>query len=86
VAGALRDPILTIYSGQNVVATNDRWELAPEVAALRAASAGVGAFNLAANSEDAALLVTLREGAYTVEVRGKGDTEGVALLEIYEVP
>jgi hypothetical protein len=86
VAGALRDPILTIYSGQNVVATNDRWELAPEVAALRAASAGVGAFNLAANSEDAALLVTLRPGAYTVEVRGKGDTEGVALLEIYEVP
>ena len=35
---------------------------------------------------DAALLITLPPGAYTVEVKGKGDTEGIALLEIYEVP
>ena len=30
--------------------------------------------------------VTLPPGAYTVEVRGKNETEGVALLEIYTVP
>ncbi len=86
VAGVLRDPVLTINSSQGVVATNDRWEAAPNVAAMSAAARSVGAFSLAANSEDAALLITLPPGAYTVEIRGKGNTEGVALLEIYEVP
>jgi hypothetical protein len=32
------------------------------------------------------MLITLPPGAYTVEVKGKADTEGVALLEIYEIP
>ena len=86
VSSALIDPILTIYSGQSIVATNDRWAVGENVAALTAASAGAGAFNLAANSEDAALLITLRPGPYTVEVKGKDGGEGVALLEIYEVP
>jgi hypothetical protein len=45
-----------------------------------------GAFALPAGSEDAALLITLPPGAYTVEVKGKNNLEGVALLEIYEVP
>jgi hypothetical protein len=85
LADALRDPILTIHSGQDVVAINDRWD-AGDAVAVTAASKTAGAFNLAANSEDAALLITLPPGAYTVEVKGKGDTEGIALLEIYEVP
>lgn len=86
LTGALADPILTIYSSQNIVATNDRWESAENVTAVIAASKNAGAFNLAANSEDAALLITLPPGAYTVEVKGKSETEGVALLEIYEIP
>lgn len=86
LTGVLRDPVLTIYSGQQVVATNDRWEDAVNSAAMVAAARNAGAFVLAARSEDAALLVTLPPGAYTVEVKGKSDTEGVALLEIYEVP
>ncbi len=86
VTTALEDTVLTIYSGSTVVATNDRWESAPEVAALKAATERAGAFALAANSEDAALLITLPPGAYTVEVRGKGESEGVALLELYDVP
>ena len=86
VETALADTVLTVYSGSTVVATNDRWEAAPEVAALKTATERAGAFALAANSEDAALLLTLPPGAYTVEVRGKGEAEGVALLEIYDVP
>jgi len=86
VSNALSDPILTIYSGQSIVATNDRWTVGENVTALTAASAGAGAFSLAANSEDAALLLTLRPGPYTVEVKGKDGGEGVALLEIYEIP
>ncbi|MGH7943992.1 MAG: CotH kinase family protein [Opitutaceae bacterium] len=83
---ALLDPILTIHSGQQVVASNDRWEAAQNAAAVVAASRTAGAFTLAANSEDAAILITLPPGAYTIEVKGKADSEGVALLEIYEVP
>jgi hypothetical protein len=83
---ALRDPVLTIYSGQTIVASNDRWESAENATAVSAASKSVGAFSLAANSEDAAMLITLPPGAYTVEVKGKAESEGVALLEIYEVP
>jgi hypothetical protein len=86
VSNALLDPVLTVYSGQTIVATNDRWESDSNVAAVVKASSVTGAFNLATGSEDAALLVTLSPGAYTVEVSGKNNLEGVALLEIYEVP
>jgi hypothetical protein len=86
VSDMLRDPILTINSNQGVVATNDRWETAPSLSALVAASASVGAFSLTAGSEDAALLITLPPGPYTVEVKGKDGGQGIALLEIYEVP
>jgi hypothetical protein len=86
LTGALRDPVLTVYSGQTVVATNDRWEAAENAAAIATATKNAGAFALGGGSEDAALLITLPPGAYTVEVKGKNNTEGVALLEIYEVP
>jgi hypothetical protein len=86
VSDALPDPILTLYSGQDVVVSNDRWDAAEEASVISAASTTVGAFALASNGEDAAFLITLPPGAYTVEVRGKHDSEGVALLEIYEVP
>ncbi|MDO8545132.1 MAG: CotH kinase family protein [Opitutaceae bacterium] len=86
VSNALLDPVLTVYSGPSIVASNDRWSAGSSATAVVAASTSVGAFDLAANSEDAALFITLAPGAYTVEVRGKGDAEGVALLEIYEVP
>lgn len=86
VSEALADPVLTIYSGAAALVSNDRWSDAENAAVVAAASTRVGAFALAANSEDAALLITLAPGAYTVEVRGNGGAEGVALLEIYEVP
>jgi len=86
LTGALRDPVLTVYSGQNAVATNDRWDAADNAAAVVTATRNAGAFALGSGSEDAALLITLPPGAYTVEVKGKNNTEGVALLEIYEVP
>lgn len=83
---ALVDPVLTLYSGATAIATNDQWSVGEEAAVVTAASARAGAFALPPDSEDAALLVTLPPGAYTVEVKGKNNTQGVALLEIYEVP
>ena len=86
VTEALADPVLTVYSGQQVVAINDQWQTGENASAVVAAGQTAGAFALAAGSQDAAMLITLPPGAYTVEVKGKSDTEGIALLEIYEVP
>ena len=92
VAGALADPVLTLYSGANIVATNDDWgartgtAAAATVAEVTAASAAVGGFALPADSRDAILLLTLAEGAYTAQIAGKAGASGVILLEIYEVP
>jgi len=84
VQGVLADPKITVYRGSNVVDTNDDWGGTP---ALKAAFAAVGAEELASDaSKDAALLVTLNPGAYTVHVTGAAGTTGVALVEIFDVP
>jgi hypothetical protein len=44
-----------------------------------------GAFKLPRGSNDSALLLTLRPGAYTAHVTGRNNSSGVALVEIYEV-
>jgi hypothetical protein len=84
VAGALADPRLELYSDGVTVGANDDWGGRTELAA---AAASVGAFPLPSPaSKDAALLVSLAPGAYTVQVRGVGGTSGVALIELYELP
>ena len=39
----------------------------------------------AAGSKDAAVVITLQPGLYTVHVTGVGNTTGVALVEVYEI-
>ena len=85
VAGFLADPVLNLRTGSTLVATNDRWD-SDNGTAIAAASRSTGAFTLPAGSQDAALLITLPPNAYTVEIVGKNNTQGVALLEIYDVP
>lgn len=81
VAGALADPKLEIYNGATKTAENDNWD-----AATAATFASVGAFNFAPGSRDAALVATLAPGSYTAQVSGVGNTTGVALVEVYELP
>jgi hypothetical protein len=83
VGGVVSDPQLTLFSGQTSVRTNDNWGGTAELAA---AFTQVGAFPLPGDSRDAAVLVTLQPGAYTVQVSGVGGTTGVAIVEVYEVP
>ena len=83
VSGSLAAPELVLYdSGNNTLQTNGGWGGG---ASLVQAFARVGAFSLAANSADAAILVTLPPGAYTAEVSGVNGSTGVGLAEIYEV-
>jgi hypothetical protein len=86
VTGVLADPQLAVYrGGSTVLASNDNWG-GVAAAALSAAFDQVGAFALPTASRDAATLVTLPAGSYTVQVSGVGGGTGIALLEIYEVP
>jgi hypothetical protein len=85
VTGVLADPTITVFSGRTAVATNDNWGTGGTTAAqITAASAQVGAFALNAGSRDAALIVTLQPGPYTVQVTGVGNTTGAVLLEVYD--
>jgi hypothetical protein len=88
VTGVLADPQLSLFREGNPTALqqNDNWLTAPNAAQVGLAAGTAGAFALPANSRDAALLVTLEPGTYTAQVSGVGNTTGVALVEIYEVP
>lgn len=88
VTGVLADPQLALFR-QGTAAPlqqNDNWLSSSNVAQLGLAGAQVGAFSLPPTSRDAALLVTLDPGTYSAQVSGVGNTTGVALVEIYEVP
>lgn len=84
VSGALADPMMTVYSGSDAIATNDNWEENANLTELSAAATAVGAFPLTAGSKDAAVLVVLKPGAYTVVVNGKDGAMGESLVEVYE--
>ncbi len=65
------------------IATNDDW---PDLVNVRSAFAAAGAFALPIGSKDAALVITLEPGAYTVVVSGvNGTASGNALVEIYDL-
>ena len=84
VSGSLADPQLAIIPlGKTfTVAGNDNWNNDTTLAsAFRAA----GAFALPASSKDAAVVVRLPPGGYTVTVSGVADTTGRALVEVYDL-
>ncbi len=81
ITGALADPQLEVYSGATRVQSNDNW-----AATLANTFTAVGAFSLDAGSRDAAMLISLEPGSYTVQLSGVGGGTGEGLIEIYEVP
>lgn len=86
VGGVLVDPKIEIFASGSAtpIAANDNWGVAPSLAATFTA---LGAFPLAAaDSKDAAVLITLSPGSYTAQVSGVGNATGEALVEIYEAP
>ena len=87
VTGTLENPEVAVFSGSTLIASNDNWEESSATAAQTAATfAQVGAFPLPSGGKDAAMVVTLSPGAYTIQVSGLGNATGVALVEAYELP
>ena len=84
VSDVLADPQLELFRGVDRIGQNDDWGGAE---ALTSTFARVGAFALnGAGSRDAALLVKLEPGGYTVVVSGAGGSAGISLIEIFDVP
>ena len=81
LTGTLADPKLEVFRGDAKVAENDNWD-----ANAGATFASVGAFAFGAGSRDAAAVVSLSPGAYSAQVSGVGNTSGIALIEVYELP
>jgi len=82
--GALSDPQIKLFRGQTQIASNDDWGVS--AAAVSAASTTTGAFQFAAGSKDAAMVLSLEPGAYTVQISGVGGASGIGLIEVYEIP
>jgi hypothetical protein len=83
VSNRLADPQLSLVPlGTLPIATNDDW---PNILSMQLAFASAGAFTLTPGSKDAALVITLEPGGYTVVVSGVGATTGNALVEIYDL-
>jgi hypothetical protein len=82
VGGAISNPKLELYNSSSaLINANDDW-----ASSLSTTFSAVGAFALTTGSRDAALLVTLPAGGYTVQVSGVAGATGLAIVEVYEVP
>jgi len=79
VVGALADPTIDFYRGSELILSNDNWRTDDE-AAIEAT--GIPP----TNDKESAILVTLDPGSYTAVIRGKNNTTGVALVEVYQMP
>jgi hypothetical protein len=81
VSSALGDPTLELRdSNGELIRANDNWKDDPAQAAQIQASGIAPKHDL-----EAAIALTLPTGATTAIVRGKGDTTGVGLVEVYNV-
>ena len=88
VTDALAQPVLSVYQGTRLVATNTAWGgvNGASADALTDAFDRAGAFRLVdEGSRDAALILSLPPGAYTVQVKSADAAGGSALLEVYEL-
>ncbi len=85
VSRVISAPVLDLIQNQTLIASNQGWTNATNAAAIAAAAETAGAFPLPETAADSALLVDLQPGAYTAMVRDDTVTEGVVLVEVYDV-
>lgn len=84
VPGAMADPQLELLQNGVSVGYNNDWARNTSAAQVSRVAQASGAFALAVDSRDSALLLPGGIGAYTAQVSGVGTGNGVALAEIYD--
>ncbi|MEZ5276877.1 MAG: fibronectin type III domain-containing protein [Opitutaceae bacterium] len=80
----LGNPELVLRDGGGVIALNKDWDLNPDPEFLTDLAGQLGGFPLDPGSGDSALFSELGTGRFTAVVRPDGDTNGVALVELYD--
>lgn len=81
VAGFLADPVLELRrSDGTLLLGNDDWQ-DDSAQAAQIQAAGLAP----ARSQESAIVVTLVPGTYTAIVRGRNNTAGVGLVEVYDI-
>jgi hypothetical protein len=85
VGGALADPTLELHNGNGAtIATNDNWKIVDKTGASQQAE--IEATQAAPKSDlESALVQTVAPGNYTAIVRGKANTSGIGLVEVYNL-
>jgi hypothetical protein len=78
VTDALADPTLDLYQGSTKVLSNDNWQGTQESEIRKT---GVPP----KSNKEAAIVTILDPGSYSAVIRGKADTTGVALAEVYQL-
>ena len=79
ISNALQDPTLELHDGQGgTVASNDNWQDSQKDA-IQATTIPPS------DPRESAILRSLTPGAYTVVVRGKDNTAGVAVVDAYQL-
>ena len=80
IADPLRDPTLELNAaGGDLIAGNDNWS-------DNANAAEIAASGLAPrNANESALLLSVAPGSYTAVLRGKADSTGIGLIEVYDL-
>ena len=79
VPDALLDPTLDLVQNDATIASNDNWIDSPERAEIEATTIPPK------HDFEAAIVRTLNPGLYTAVMRGKSDTTGVGLVEVYDL-
>ncbi|MFZ1220556.1 MAG: hypothetical protein WAO00_14780 [Chthoniobacterales bacterium] len=78
VTGALQNPTLTLFQGDTQLQANDDWF---ETQGDQIRATGLQPVF----ATESAILRTLAPGSYTAIVRGKSDTTGVGVVEVYDL-
>ena len=84
VPGALQDPVIELYTGSTLLKANDNWKIDD--------STGNSQQTLITNTglaptddRESAILFVVAPGTYTTILRGKNNSTGVGVVEIYDL-
>jgi sugar lactone lactonase YvrE len=87
-AEVLLDPMIEVHDaihGNVIIASNDNWGDASNAAEITSTAVTIGASALlASDTKSAAALLPLPPGVYSFVIKGKNDTSGVVLLEVFD--
>jgi hypothetical protein len=78
-ASVLNDPVLELYGASGALITsNDNWKDSPQKNQIQ------GTIFQPSDDRESVILATLPPAAYTVVLKGAGNTSGIGIVEIYD--